>query len=250
MLFNKDYTIECTWGTDPEFFVEDEDGKVISPHHLTCGTKKEPEKIPYFGGWSCQIDGMALEFNSPVYASFIQLQQGCSTFLASNMLHEFLRERNGGKPVFLSKKICHTFDEDVWGSAPDSSKELGCNPDFDAYTGEQNTKPAPTNERFRTVSGHIAIGWMEPEDDYEITRTHFEVCRHLVRDFVDLGCLGVLSDPVNIKEENTRRSLYGQPGAFRPKPFGVEWRAPSNYWCRHLKNAYTVFRKTLNSKGR
>jgi len=246
MLYTEKKCVYCSWGTDPEFFVEDKNGKVISPHHLTSGTKKEPERIPYTNGWSCQIDGMALEFNSPVYHSFNVLVGEVRSFLRSATLAEFLAKRNGGEQVNLSSKICHTFDEDVWASAPDSSKELGCNPDFDAYTGEMNPKPAPANERFRTVSGHIAIGWINDNPSGDITREHFEVCRHLVRDFVSLGYLDKLTDVSKLEQENTRRSLYGQPGAFRPKPFGVEWRAPSNYWCRSPDIGRKVFHDYLN----
>jgi hypothetical protein len=31
-------------------------------------------------------------------------------------------------------------------------------------------------------------------------------------------------------EDTDRRELYGDWGAFRPKPYGVEWRVPSNKW--------------------
>jgi len=248
MLYTRHDTVCCTWGTDPEFFVEDKNGKVISPHHLTTGTKKNPEAIPN-SGWSCQIDGMALEFNSPVFYSFSTLAYEVRKFLSSRALLDFLSERNGGEQVCLSDKICHTFDEDVWDSAPDSSKELGCNPDFDAYTGEMNPKPVPANERFRTVSGHLAIGWIEGfswHDD--ITQEHFDVCRHLVRNFVSLGYLDKLTDISKLEQEDVRRSLYGQPGAFRPKPFGVEWRAPSNYWCRAQGVQRKVFYDYLNEE--
>ena len=29
---------------------------------------------------------------------------------------------------------------------------------------------------------------------------------------------------------NERRELYGQAGRFRPKPYGIEYRTPSNFW--------------------
>jgi hypothetical protein len=55
-----------TIGTDPEFFIWDNKlGTCVPAIGATCGTKKEPEPWKY--GWSLQIDGFALELNSPVY---------------------------------------------------------------------------------------------------------------------------------------------------------------------------------------
>jgi hypothetical protein len=38
-------------------------------------------------------------------------------------------------------------------------------------------------------------------------------------------------------KDEERRALYGQRGAFRPKPYGVEYRSLSNAWVTHSDSA-------------
>ena len=38
-----------------------------------------------------------------------------------------------------------------------------------------------------------------------------------------------------------RRELYGKAGAFRPKPYGVEYRTPSNIWIRSRDMRRCIF---------
>ena len=45
------------------------------------------------------------------------------------------------------------------------------------------------------------------------------------------GLYGVITD-----EDDERKLLYGRAGAFRPKPYGIEYRVLSNFWLE--KNVY------------
>jgi hypothetical protein len=41
-----------------------------------------------------------------------------------------------------------------------------------------------------------------------------------------------LSVPLVLMDDGfQRKAIYGKAGAFRKKPYGVEYRTPSNWWC-------------------
>jgi len=106
---------------------------------------------------------------------------------------------------------------------PDTAKELGCDPDYNAYTLLPN--PRPDGERpFRTAAGHVHVGWGAdiPVDNSE----HMEICASFVK-MMD-ATVGMYM--TFIDREPRRRELYGKAGAFRPKSYGVEYRTPSNAW--------------------
>jgi hypothetical protein len=115
------------------------------------------------------------------------------------------------------------YTQEYLDSLPDAAKELGCDPDFSAYTLLPN--PTPDNTRlFRTGAGHVHVGWGSdiPTDNED----HIEICANFVKALdatVGMFMTVIDTDP-------RRRELYGKAGAFRPKPYGVEYRTPSNLW--------------------
>lgn len=217
-----------SYGADPEFFVKDTRlGKHISPHEITTGTKAEPEPIIWEGKeWGVQVDGLALEINTPVFGHISELFYKTKEFI-KGPLSQLVRQRTGNRNLTLSKSIVNTFGADVWDSVPDCNKELGCSPDFDADTGRVNESPIPEHPRFRTTSGHISFGW-----DYD-GQVPFEEARAVINNLVDVGAhYRLLSRDKSVwNQERVRRRLYGKYFAFRPRPYGAEWRAPSNAWC-------------------
>jgi hypothetical protein len=202
-------------GADPELFIEDNTGKFISAAGLIPGTKAEPFPVP---GGAVQVDGMAAEFNINPATTFEEFDNNIVTVLAE--LKKFLPK--GAKLRAVPSVV---FDEDVWAAAPDEAKELGCSPDFNAWTEEVNMPPScPENPRLRTASGHLHFGWTEGKTPGNIQ--HVRHCNDLVRqlDYV-LGLWSLSQDP-----DPTRRLLYGKAGACRYKPYGVEYRVLSNFW--------------------
>jgi len=64
---------------------------------------------------------------------------------------------------------------------------------------------------------HIHIGYKDPND-----KTSLELVRRMD---IFLGIPSLLMD-----KDNRRRAMYGAPGSFRMKPYGVEYRTLSNFW--------------------
>lgn len=210
--------IQFTLGADPEVFVKYK-GKGVSVFETGLpGNKKEPFKT---AAGALQQDGFAAEFNiDPTPApDFNRFNQNIVKTLAD--LRENLNK--SGKTYNLAIQPVMDFDPDYMAAQPEHVKELGCDPDFCAYTLEAN--PRPEGDRpFRSGAGHIHFGWGAdiPVDNEE----HLEICAGFVK-MLD-ATVGLFM--TFIDREPRRRELYGKAGAFRPKPYGVEYRTPSNAW--------------------
>ncbi|QDP56967.1 MAG: hypothetical protein Unbinned2691contig1000_41 [Prokaryotic dsDNA virus sp.] len=202
------------FGADPELFVVDANGEGVCPTFLE-GTKENPEPV---NGGALQRDGMAAEFNIDPATSYKQWEGNFQ-----KVLTELERRLPAGHSLLAAPSL--TFSEKVWDSVPEDAKELGCSPDFNAWTGELN--PPPDGERIprmRTAAGHIHIGWTEDADTGDAD--YVAACTDLVKQ-LDwyLGAPALQFD-----KDKTRRELYGKAGAMRFKPYGTEYRVLSNWW--------------------
>lgn len=205
-------------GADPELFMQDkQSGVFVSAHDRVPGTKWQPFKVP-FG--AIQVDGTALEFNiDPAYT-------------ANEFVHNITSVRRTLEsyvPGFnVVAEPVATYDEAYFKwEVPSSAQTLGCDPDYNGWTGDQNPRPDPSGKPMRTAAGHIHIGWVDGAD---INNTaHFDLCCKVSRQMdYYLGIHSLLWD-----KDGTRRQLYGKAGAFRPKPYGMEYRVLSNRWLNN-----------------
>lgn len=204
-----------TIGADPELFVGriGEEG-FFPAEGLVKGTKEEPQKVP-FG--AVQVDGMALEFN-------IDPASTREEFVRN--VNEVRRQLAGmiGPELELRTVPVAFFTEEQWEKVSLESAALGCDPDFNAWTAQQNMMP-DNGVFFRTAAGHIHVGWDVGQPDPD---EHYYDCCGIVRHLDCLvGAWSVLND-----DDTRRRTLYGGAGAFRPKPYGLEYRTPSNFWLK------------------
>lgn len=212
-------------GCDPEVFVK-RGGLFKSAHGLIKGDKKNPQKVP-FG--AVQVDGMALEFNIDPAASEDEF--------ALNVTNVFTTMRNMVPDYeVIACPVAH-FDAEYMRQQPAEALELGCDPDYNAWTNQPNIKPN-AERPMRTASGHVHIGWTDGEDI--TSKDHIERCNLVVRqlDFY-LGLPSLVYDA-----DIERRSMYGKAGCCRYKPYGVEYRTLSNAWLTSQKLMKWVFRNT------
>lgn len=212
--------IKITIGADPEVFVRNvKTGEFVSAHTLMPGTKTAPHKVNL---GAIQVDGVAAEFNIDPAEN-----QSAFTTNISNVMNQL--QSYIGKDYELVSDPAVTFPEAYFKSLPDHVRELGCNPDFNAWTGQVNEKPDGDVTTMRTGAGHIHIGgWYngDPTDS-----THFEDCRIIARNLdYYLGLYSLQWD-----QDKNRRKLYGRAGSFRPKPYGMEYRPLSNVWLKSQK---------------
>ena len=214
-------------GADPELFLKNSNGEFVGAFGVFPGTKEDPYKIKNRG--AVQVDGMAGEFNIPPAANSAQWVGSIDYMLS------YMAKQAHYKGFELNISSTANFSEETMNNAPDEAKELGCNPDFNAYSGEQNPRP-DQHPTMRTAAGHVHLGWCADRDPF--SPEHFGSCCIFVKqlDFF----LGV---PSVILDENgaERRQMYGKAGAFRPKSYGVEYRPLSNFWIANATSMRWVF---------
>lgn len=216
-----------TFGCDPERFVCDPNGKPVSAAGMFPGTKEEPFPVP---DGAIQVDGMAAEFNITPAETFAEFNRSISSVMRT--METYLPEGY----TFLDVSAVR-FGEENFNNAPEEAKQLGCTPDFNAWTGEMNPPPvAPDDPFLRTASGHIHFGWRAGGD---IDAEHIQHCRDFIKQLDWFaGAWTVKMDP-----DPTRRKLYGRAGAMRPKEYGVEWRVPSNFWITTRDRRLTMWNR-------
>lgn len=218
----KKHTI--TLGADPEIFIKDKN-EIVSAEGLTeGGTKYEPKPISELGHM-IQEDGIMFEYNIPPSSTkeeWIQNHNFCLNFLSE------LAKNNGYElSDVVSAEINPKYLQTLQAST------FGCEPDFNVYLKGQNPTP-DNNTNLRCAGGHVAIGYEDPT---------FETSEKIVYAFDMFVVL-----PSLFKDNDTRRrELYGKPGSFRVKDWGVECRALSNFWIQSEENMSWVFDQTIKA---
>lgn len=216
------------FGCDPELFCVNDKGELVNAAGLIPGTKQDPFKVDH---GAIQVDGMALEFNIDPVDNFNDFNRNIVTVL--KQLKAFLPSGYGFK---IEPSV--RFSPEVMSAADEVAKALGCDPDYNAWTGEVNPYPdTQVDPYLRTASGHVHIGWTENENiDEQFHRNNgFDLVKQL--DWF-LGAWSVQKDA-----DPTRRQLYGKAGACRIKPYGVEYRVLSNFWLKDRDSRRQVWNR-------
>jgi hypothetical protein len=203
-----------SFGADPELFVKNEEGVIVCADMIP-GTKDDPYPVK-FG--AVQRDGFAAEYNI----------DPCTTFEEWNRNHKAVQgqlQEMLPKGFTLVALPSHRFSKEVFDAAPDRAKELGCQPDWNAWDARLNPPPRlPDDPTLRCTGGHVHVGWGEGMD--KTNRQHMMNCFDLAKQ-LDwfLGAWSCIHD-----KDATRRQLYGKAGACRVKPYGMEYRVLSSFW--------------------
>lgn len=199
-------------GSDPEAMIIDTTtGKMISAVGLIPGTKENPESIG--NGCYIQADNVNVEWCVPPTQDpedFIKNIRYCVQYTNSILPQ--------GHRVLL--RSSHVFDSDQL-TTPEAL-EFGCDADFCVYNDDlykPNEKPAAADPNLRSCGGHIHLGHpylSNPQKGAGFIRNIIEPT---------LGVALVVLDM-----DTRRKELYGKAGAVRYKPYGIEYRTPSNLW--------------------
>lgn len=214
-------------GADPEIFMY-KNGVPVSAYGAVKGTKHDPFKVK---DGAVQVDGMALEFNIDPASTEEEFVHNVESVLAT------LKSMVPGYDLVATPVA--EFGFDYIKSQPEEALLLGCDPDFDAWA-DGNINPRPNGDNpFRTGAGHVHIGWTNDADIHD--PDHIQAGMALVKQLdAYLALPSLFYDPA-VK----RRTMYGAAGAFRPKPYGVEYRVLSNAWLKDSKLMGWVYKNTI-----
>lgn len=228
-------------GCDPEFFLKDrKTGAFVSAHDKVPGTKTNPHRLP--GGGYVQADGTAVEFNIPPSASAKEWVGNIRAAL-SDIRKEFFAKDD---LAFAFEPVAE-FAPDYFKSLPLDARALGCEPDYNAYTDGGVTPKPNANVTFRTGSGHIHVGYLSGDDMVQVDPTKDD--KHMQ----DCCALSIVLDNSLLvykgmwDQDRKRSTLYGKPGCFRPKAYGLEYRSLSNAWLNYPALWPWLFSNTKDS---
>jgi Phage phiEco32-like COOH.NH2 ligase-type 2 len=218
-------------GADPEVFVQNAEGLAVPICGYIGGTKEAPIILSKeikaqwgetrydkgcVGDYAVQEDNVMLEFNIPAFSNYSGFVAGIDRSIRY-IQDALLTPKN---LTFRFGNSIQTFDQEVLDKSP-QSKTVGCLPDLDAYAegGKLERKPFTSTDlgTMRFCGGHIHVQYNKNN-----------VPPPVFARFMDLVCLQYL----NWDKQKQRRKFYGQPGIFRDKPYGIEYRTLSNFWLK------------------
>ncbi len=215
-------------GADPELFLKHpETHELISAIGIVPGNKDNPYDISDVlqstkDGFAIQVDNVAAEFCIPPSASKEELTE--NILLVLNNFNKIVET-----DVCISTEASAIFPPELLNNP--IAQTFGCDPDFNAWTERENRKPQSVNKNLRSVGGHIHVGY----DDIS-TQASLNIIKAMD---LFLGVPSILLD-----SDTQRRELYGKAGAFRFKPYGVEYRTLSNFWIFSKDTIEWVFENT------
>lgn len=225
-------------GCDPELFVQDSKGNFVSAHDLLPGNKHAPYVVDK---GALQPDGTAAEFNIDPATTAGMFHENIKTVLLQ--LEEEVKAGallKGIGAVHLKVQPTAKFNVAYFEKLPGEALALGCDRDWNAWTGTANEKPMTTLP-MRTGGGHVHIGWTTDNEPYE--DGHWDDCINAVKQLdASLFFYSMLWDG-----DQKRRSMYGKMGSFRPKHYGVEYRPLSNAWVADPELHDFIFKTTRRS---
>lgn len=220
-------TLKPSFGCDPEFFLMNAGNHHIVPSvGVFDGTKDEPyreEEWPT--GFTTQEDNVMLEISvQPTY----DVQSAVHVLKTAMLQTKTLARHKGYK---LNFKEHHAFRPEQLESP--QAKQIGCEVDFDAYTGGKARNDLPKLGTGRSAGGHIHLGGT------------FNCPPFVAAMFADLFIL--CSSTSFLQRDTTpRQQWYGQPGIYRDKPYGIEYRTPGNWWLESDMKRKQVIMSSFN----
>lgn len=217
--------MSITIGADPEMFLI-KDGKFYPVIGLLGGTKEHPKKA---GIGAVQEDNVMAEFNIPPATSADAFSSSIKQMIE---VVETSTKRYGCSLAIVPYA---TFDYELLKHP--QATHMGCDPDFNAWEGDINPRPSIEEiKNIRTASGHVHIGTDSVNERPDYRMMLVRACDM----FLGVPSILLDSDPV-------RRRYYGKAGAFRPKPYGIEYRVLSNFWISTDRYRKWVFKQAVKA---
>lgn len=232
-------------GSDPEFNIVDSENNLKSAVPLLPGTKSAPYDLG--NNTSVQVDNVMAEFCVPATSDPDVFMQNLA--FAMGEAQKILPQGYSFK-AFPSSVYS---DEEL--DTP-QAKEFGCEPDFTPYILDSdgsrvmyvlnrtdaynvNTKPASKNPNLRSCGGHIHVDLTQLTSRAIYSNSILD--NKVLKDFVYFMDIFLGVPSLLLDTDKRRRELYGKAGAYRSKPYGLEYRVLSNFWLEKDTYVYWVF---------
>lgn len=188
-------------------------GPIIPCVGLFEGTKEKPHRPKGWPkGYALQEDNVMLEFNIPVCHTPSQLVDVVNT---ARQLVLSACDNIQLMPLWDFQE--HKF-EPIDLTSP-QAQLFACDPDLDAYSGGVQRDSPPDFGVYRTAGGHIHLGGDFNCPDFVAVL------------FLELVIALILGGRFVHQPKSQRAKWYGQPGIYRVKPYGIEYRTLSNHWA-------------------
>ena len=221
---------KITVGADVEYPIVHRRAYVSVAGKLGC-SKQNPHDIPGIG--NLQEDNVLAEVAIEPCSTADQFIERLGVVRRKLVQHLAACDVQGSlsyhaSPIYNRRELEHR-----------NAREFGCEPDLCAYS-LQSKEPPPcaANNRRRYTGGHIHVGFGH-NDFYDKVNVIRWMDLLINRDLAVSPDRSVRLPCTN--NERARRRAYGQIGSFRPKPYGVEYRAMSNQWTKTNKHIEEVF---------
>lgn len=234
-------------GSDMEVFLRDmHTGKPVPSCGLIGGTKQEPRPVLDEEGFAVQEDNVMLEFNIPAAKDVT----GFVSSFAKILEHINAEVNSKGMMIDISPSM-QFLPEDL--TSPQAF-HIGCEPDFNAYRDVTRRVTLEEMGVRRCAGGHVHVSFFtEPDEEINFDGSPEKEQRVELVKGLDL----FLALPsLFLDDDDVRRSLYGKPGMYRPKVYGIEYRSLSNFWIKKESLIEWVYQqipkaiKFLNDGGR
>lgn len=233
-MFSQIYRMSMTIGSDPEMFVEDENGVVI-PAFLFLGSKAKPDLTAEgtYGKKPLYWDGFQGEFETAA-----QTCLGHHTDSVQCGLKGLLIAAKKFNPkAKISSKTVVDITPKMLEEAKEEHVQFGCMPSLNAY-GMSGKVANGRDINFRPSGGHIHFGINQYSPNNKgYTQAEYLRMVKALDAIIGVACVSLFENQDNPK----RRELYGLAGEYRLPKHGLEYRVLSNAWLIHPMMMNLVF---------
>ena len=143
-----------TIGSDPEcFIINTETNEVVSSIGMIPGKKGEPFRDPIMPeGFGLETDNVLAEFNIPPCKTKAQF------IFSINYMKDYIRSFVKNINPFYDIKCSASEYVPYSQLVGDEAFEIGCSPDYNAYTEDVNPRPEGFKDNLRSAGMHIHLG--------------------------------------------------------------------------------------------
>jgi len=212
-------------GCDPEVFLLNKRGEVMSAEGVVGGTKYVPIWNDE-GDYSLQEDNVMAEIGIKPASNALDFSRRISQALNAIT----------SKGVGLSLKASEKF----LMAALDTSqaKESGCMPDFNCYEKAMNSPIDLAMTDIRYSGGHVHLGLGSTQDRW---MQEYDVDKVIMSMYYHVGIPMLKKEGMYNKKGLVQ---YRRLGNFRVKNYGLEYRTLSNSWIFNESTRKEIFNKS------